>query len=194
MFVSAILKNILSSSTPTGKATKLISNRFTNNPFIGLPIGIATNALAKSFIDNVLRNTVPSPAKGSVVYCDLVAGTTEHTGIYIGKNYIVHLNGDGVIERVTPKQFMRRLNGFNTAISIYVSCRDGAPVGSNKVAKLAESMIGKTREYNVILDNCHQFTSGCLTGEFDNSCNFFTFLNDTIKNEINGNEWRVWDL
>lgn len=194
MIASIIIGKIFGATTTTEKVKKIIENKLINPTGFPSPLGLYTNGLMKSFIDNVVRDTIASPAKGSVVYCDLAAGTAEHTGIYIGKNHIVHLNGDGVIERVTPKQFMQRLGGFNTAISIYVSCRDGAPVGSKNAAKLAESMVGNTREYNVILDNCHQFTSGCLTGKFDNSCNFFTFLNDIIEKEINGNEWRVWDL
>ncbi len=53
---------------------------------------------AESFIDNVFRDKVDEPAIGSVVYCDLVAGFADHSGIYIGNNEIVHLNGDGWVE------------------------------------------------------------------------------------------------
>lgn len=150
--------------------------------------------LVESFVDNVIRDKVSAPSIGSVVYCDLVAGQAEHSGIYVGNNHIVHLNGDGSIERVTPKQFMDRLGGLNTAISIYVSCKNGSPVGSRDAAKLAESMIGRQRDYSLIFDNCHQFTAGCLTGSFENACNFFTFLKDEVRNKIGADEWRVWDL
>ncbi|NDV12660.1 hypothetical protein GZH52_07580 [Crenobacter sp. HX-7-9] len=152
------------------------------------------NNLVESFIDNAVRDKVSAPAIGSVIYCDLAAGTAEHSGIYIGSNNIVHLSGDGIIERVNPKQFINRLGGWNTAISIYVSCNAGTPVGSTNVAKLAESMIGSQRSYNLIMDNCHQFTAGCLSGNFENSCNFFTFLKDEVQIRIGGTEWRVWDL
>lgn len=150
--------------------------------------------LVESLVDNVFRDKVSRPEIGSVVYCDLVAGQAEHSGIYVGNNHIVHLNGYGLIERVTPKQFMNRLGGLNTAISIYVSCREGSPVGSRKVANLAKSMIGRRRDYNLVFDNCHQFTAGCLTGNFENACNLFTFLNDEVRINVGGHEWRVWDL
>lgn len=159
-----------------------------------LPFKSPIENFVESFVDNVIRDKVSSPTIGSVVYCDLAAGLAEHSGIYVGNNHIVHLNGDGSIERVTPQQFMDRLDGWNTAISIYVSCNNGSPVGSRDAAKLAESKIGHQRDYNLIFDNCHQFSAGCLTGNFENSCNLFSFLKDEVRNKIGGDEWRVWDL
>ena len=64
----------------------------------------------------------------------------------------------------------------------------------NDAAKRAKLMIGMRREYSFIFDNCHQFTAGCLSGDFENSTNFFSFLNDIVRNNISGNEWRVWAL
>lgn len=150
--------------------------------------------LLESVVDNCIRDNVYEPAIGSVVYCDLGAGFAEHSGIYIGKNRIVHLNGDGVIEKVSPKKFLNRLNGWNTAISIYVSCNNGEAVGSKRVSKLAKSMVGQRRNYDPVFDNCHQFTAGCLTGDFDNGYNFLTLLKDAVRNELNGDEWRVWNF
>lgn len=148
--------------------------------------------LLGSFIDNVIRDRV-YPVKGSIVYCDLAFGTGEHSGIYIGNNKIVHLDGSGDIETVSPRRFLNRLKGFNSAISIYVSCDGESPVGSKKVAKKAKNMIGNSRYYNVILDNCHQFTSGCVSGNFENSDNFLWMLKHTAESEINANTWRVWE-
>lgn len=161
---------------------------------VDLPWKTPVDNLVESFVDNVIRDKVSSPVLGSVVYCDLAAGQAEHSGIYIGDNRIVHLNGDGSIESVTPKDFMDRLGGLNTAISVYVSCGSGAPVGSSDAAKLAKSMIGRRREYSLVFDNCHQFTAGCLSGDFENACNFFAFLKDEVRNRIGGHEWRVWDF
>ena len=152
-------------------------------------------SLAESFIDNCIRDMV-QPVPGSVLYCDLgpVPGhTVEHTGIYIGNNQIVHLDGSGLIEVVSPAEFLARLDGFNTAISIYVSSRNGEAVGCDSVAERAREMIGMTRKYNVILDNCHQFTAGCLTGDFENANNFFWMVKDTAKEVLGANEWRVWE-
>ena len=146
----------------------------------------------ESLVDNVLRDKV-YPVKGSVVYCDLGFGLAEHSGIYVGNNRIVHLDGSGLIECVSPREFISRLNGLNSAISIYVSCVGSSAVGAGDVAKRAVGMIGESRAYNVVLDNCHQFSSGCMTGDFDNSDNFLWMLKRTSQERIGSDTWRVWE-
>lgn len=143
----------------------------------------------ESFVDNVIFDKV-TPKIGSVVYCDLALGYAEHTGIYIGNNEIVHLNRKGMIETVSPESFIRG----TSAISIYVSSYGDRSVGSSAVAERAKAQIGNCREYNVILDNCHQFTAGCLTGDFENSNNFLWMVKDTAREELGSDNWRVWNL
>ena len=58
-----------------------------------------------------------NPTPGTPVFCDL-AVAVEHTGIYIGRNRIVHLEGDGNIRSVSPEEFVARLDGKNP------SCKD----------------------------------------------------------------------
>ncbi|MNE00608.1 hypothetical protein D3C80_930220 [compost metagenome] len=55
-------------------------------------------------------------------------------------------------------------------------------------------MVGQTRSYNFLLDNCHQFTSGCLTGDFENSSNFLWMMKDEAKKTLSVNNWRFWDI
>ena len=149
--------------------------------------------ITKSAVDNVIKKNV-HPRIGSIVHCELGLNIADHTGVYIGKNKIVHLDGSGAIESVTPKTFLKRLGGFNSAMSIYVSCdEDGDPVGSDTIAKRAKKMVGKNRDYNLILDNCHQFTSGCITGDFENSDNFFWMIEHTAKEHLRTKKWRVWE-
>ena len=143
----------------------------------------------ESFVDNVFRDKV-EPEVGSVVYCDLAFGYAEHSGIYIGGNQIVHLNKYGEIETVSPSSF---IDG-TTAISIYVSCYDTYAIGCKSTAQRAKNMIGTDRNYNVIFDNCHQFSSGCLTGDFDNSDSFLWMLKHTANDKLQANSWRVWDI
>ncbi|SEB14537.1 hypothetical protein SAMN05660964_03810 [Thiothrix caldifontis] len=131
-----------------------------------------------------------SPIIGSVLYCDLAFGYMEHSGIYVGNNKIVHLSGSGKIEIVNPKQFVDGGSGCG----IYVSCYDNKAVGSNEVARVAESMVGRKRNYNFILDNCHQFSAGCLTGNFENPCNFLWMLKKETAETIGSNTWRFWDI
>ena len=125
--------------------------------------------------------------KGAVVFCDL-AFIAEHSGICIGDDEIIHLNGDGDIEKVSFYEFIARLDGLNhtlfeTNLSYFVD-EDDNPIASKKFIKRAKNMLGSSRDYHPLLDNCHQFTSGCITGNFENSDNFFWMLKETIKNEF----------
>lgn len=132
------------------------------------------------------------PVPGSVVLCDLVAGE-YHSGIYVGNNRIVHLEGNGDICSVSPERFLKRLGGFTGACSIFVSCgEDGEPVGNAETAERAISMAGENRDYHLLLDNCHQFTSGCITGDFDNSENFTMLLKSTSKELFGAEKWLLW--
>ena len=149
---------------------------------------------AAEVVWDAFRDEVPEPAIGSVVYCDLAAGFGDHTGIYIGDHEIVHLNGDGWIEKVSPTLFVSRLGGYNTAMNIYVSCRGTSPVGSAEVAKRARMMVGKRRKYSLLFDNCHQFTAGCLTGNYENSCNFMRMVKSQSERHLGSDNWRTWVL
>mgnify|MGYP000998579309 CR=1 FL=1 len=151
-----------------------------------------TTSQARRLIDKHLRDKV-KPRVGSVVYCDL-AVFAEHSGVYVGKGKIAHLDGSGRIEIVTARQFLKRLGGLNPADSIYVSCDDEGAIKASKVAKRAREMEGGERPYNVILDNCHQFTSGCLTGDFENADNFLWMLKHTAEQKLDVTNWRLWDL
>ena len=118
----------------------------------------------------------------------------EHSGIYVGYNKIAHLDGSGKIELVSPTVFLDRLDSMNLAIHIYVSCRDGNAVASKIAAQRARAKIGQTIKYSLISNNCHMFTSGCLTGNFKNKDRFFSSLEETVEKELEMSEWRVWDL
>ena len=141
---------------------------------------------------NIFRGK--KPKKGCIVYCDL-AVVVEHSGIYIGEDKIVHLDGSGEIEIVDPEEFIARLNGLNPADKIYYSCdEDGNPIKSEEIANRAKNMVGKGRDYHWILDNCHQFTSGCITGDFENSDNALWMLKDTAKNKLGVEQWKIWEF
>ena len=104
------------------------------------------------------------PKIGSVLYCNL-ALAFEHTGIYVGGGKVVHLNGDGVVEKVSLKKFMNRLDGVNPSYSIFCATdSDGETIRNREVAERALEMVGHRQTYNLFLGNCHCFTQYCLTG------------------------------
>ena len=145
----------------------------------------------KSFENNVLGKTV-TPIKGSVIYCVLTG--VEHSGVYVGGGKIVHLDGSGKVESVTPKVFLDRLDGLNQAITVYVSCDNkDNPVGSYEAASRARMEVGKKRKYSLVSKNCHQFTAGCLTGNFEISCSTFSSLKKLTEIEIGFRDWKAWE-
>lgn len=149
------------------------------------PIG----SLRKSFIDNVVRERVV-PINGSILYCSFFGA--EHTGVYVGNNKIVELLGSGEIRISSPEMF---ISGTN-AVSIYVACDSTDPLGGDEIAVRAKRMAGRSRNYNLVLDNCHQFTSGCISGDFENADNYFLLVENKIERAMNNGasiNWRVWE-
>lgn len=155
-------------------------------------LNILTGRVGESFRDNVLRSKV-RPLEGCIVYCRL-ARQVEHSGIYIGNGYIVHLDGNGNIELVRPKKFLERLDGWNPSMSIYISCVGTDPIRSRKIANRAKDRIGRNNGYDLFSNNCHRFTSSCITGDLDNKDVTFTRLKNTANKVLSIDQWRVWDF
>ncbi|NCU39949.1 hypothetical protein EOL99_03600 [Candidatus Falkowbacteria bacterium] len=138
------------------------------------------------------------PAFGTIVYCNI--GPVEHSGVYIRNGKIAQLNGNGKIELVSPRQFTDSISTLNKKIMVPFP-KDhlweyGTSVSSYATGERALSMIGDKRDYNFILDNCHQFCAGCITGKFDNEINFLFFLKNLIQQvEYIGEPitWFEWD-
>lgn len=133
-----------------------------------------------------------NPAFGSLVYCQL--GPVEHSGIYVGNNEIIQLNGKGKIEKVGLKGFTSHITTIDP--SIYFPCNDeyGYALELNLASTRALEMVGNRRNYNLIVDNCHQFSSGCMTGDYENADNFLWMLKDTFKRKFDCNVfWKRWE-
>lgn len=156
-----------------------------------------------SFVDNVFRDDV-TPSLGSVIHCDLspIPGLSllnlnaEHTGIYIGNNQIIHRSGNGYLEKVTPREFLDRLDGNNYAIFVYVSCKGTKPLKIDEAFSRAMKALHDPSHsgYNLLNKNCHNFTRYCLTGETDQWGMDFTFssLKDLLYYKFGMDNWRVW--
>ena len=50
-----------------------------------------------------------------------------------------------------------------------------------ELQKRAKSKIDQTINYSLTSNNCHIFTSGCLTGDFKNKDNWFSLLEETVE-------------
>jgi len=162
------------------------------------PVWRRSRPKGRTVLETIFRNGV-KPVLGSIVCCDL-AGAWEHSGVYVGRNKIIHRDGDGYLASVSPEEFLARLDGLNPAVSIHVSCDDdGAPVGDSRVAERARAALKRlslSGGYNLLTKNCHQFCRYCLTGDDDGSvfnCSFSS-LEDLMKDELGFMDWRRWDF
>lgn len=148
--------------------------------------------VAKGGIAADCLNIKVRPLTGSVVYCKILGGVAEHSGIYVGNNQIVHLNGSGLVECIPPETFLDKesRSSFN---AIYVAAHAGMAVGSKDAAKRARNMIGSFQEYDILQNNCHRFVSGCLTGDLDNADCFLWMLKHTCRRTLGANSWCIYD-
>ena len=154
-------------------------------------VGVAGAWVASAVVEGVKDATRPAVwtlERGCVVYRNLVPPFAEHSGIYIGGGEVVSLDGDGDVVSEGLDEFRA-----GEGQSIYVSCFDGEAIGDEEVADRAEDMVGSSRSYNLILDNCHQFASGCLTGDFENADNFLWMLKDTASKELGADAWGIFE-
>ncbi|HIW33172.1 MAG TPA: lecithin retinol acyltransferase family protein [Candidatus Paenibacillus intestinavium] len=132
------------------------------------------------------------PAFGAVIYTDLLFGVGDHSGIYVGNHEVVSLRGDGRIRKDSLRTFTGNLTTINT--HIYMPCdTSGYPVGSYSAGSKAIDMIGESRSYHLLVDNCHQFCAGCLHGNFENSSNFLWMLKDEFEHSQHDQiTWKKW--
>lgn len=165
------------------------------NPILGVSLLASFLQSAGQRTKNWLFGSRVHPRPGSVLHCALV-GFLEHSGVFVDRDHIAELEGKGAIRCINPPTFLS--SSFMRGTRIYVACdqKTGVVLGRHDIAERAWDMEGEGRDYNIILDNCHQFSSGCITGKFENPDNPFNFLEDTICKELNWGQpisWLVWD-
>lgn len=95
----------------------------------------------RTLID-IFTNKQVLPVEGSIVCCLL--GLADHSGVYVGNNTIIHRDGEGVIAEVSPREFLARIDGWNPAVTVFVSCRNDEPAGSRDAALMAWKVLHAT--------------------------------------------------
>jgi hypothetical protein len=139
------------------------------------------------------KKEYPKGEKGSIVYCDLLE-FIEHSGVFLGDNKIAHLNGDGEYEVVSFKTFVERLGGCNQAVSIFISYKDGEPVGDKEIYKRAKKKLNKKTTYNLFNNNCHRFTAYCITGDKHNDITTWIELKEVAQQYLQSYEWYEYQV
>lgn len=146
----------------------------------------------ENFTKNVLMDKIEEPVAGSVVYCGMALGYIEHSGIYVGNGSIISLSAEGYLVKEDAATFLEDVTGD----TIYVSCVDEEPVGNRAAAKRAKKRRKDERYlgYDILTNNCHRFSSGCLTGDFGNRDWSLEKLKHTAARTLGADTWRAWDF
>lgn len=171
-----------------------------------IPMGLKA---IKYFIDSTFRDKVV-PVAGSVVYCDLWVAV-EHSGIYVGGGEISNIVVDGVAESTVCLSRPQSFTSSSTlGRKIYVSCDKDGAVGHSAVARGADAHVGERAFYGLVVKNCHQFSSKCVSyagrnvadGSWDHLWSLLPnetweptlgALKATAQKKLGATKWRLWD-
>jgi hypothetical protein len=113
-----------------------------------------------------------SPEIGSLVCCG-IGGLLDHTGIWVGEDSIIELDGNGLIKPISVQRFTKERSGKN----IFIACDSNAtPLASVCAANRAQEQVFQYRDYHLLENNCHQFIWQCFKPN-DKSLTTFKELN-----------------
>lgn len=97
------------------------------------------------------------PTLGAIVCCG-IAGVLDHTGIWVGDNTIVELDGNGLIKPISHQRFLHERSGEQ----IFILCDSlGTPLALELAGEKALKQIFQSIDYHFLDNNCHQFVWQC---------------------------------
>jgi hypothetical protein len=127
------------------------------------------------------------PEIGAIVCCG-IGGLLDHSGIWLGDNTIIELDGNGLIKPISVQRFTKERSGKN----IFIACDSQAkPIASELAANRAQQQIFQCREYHMIDNNCHQFIWQCFKPN-DRDLTTFKALNVRLAKLFNRQIY--WDV
>lgn len=98
------------------------------------------------------------PAVGAIVCCG-IGGVLEHSGIWIGDNTIIEVDGNGLVRALSPQRFTHTRSGKG----IFIACDSlGTPLASELAAEKAIEQLFQVIDYHLFDNNCHQFIWQCF--------------------------------
>jgi hypothetical protein len=108
------------------------------------------------------------PEIGAIVCCG-IGGLLDHSGIWVGDNTIIELDGNGLIKPISVQRFTKERSGKN----IFIACDSKAkPIASEIAANRAMQQVFQYRDYHLIENNCHQFIWQCFKPDDKNLTTF----------------------
>ena len=119
---------------------------------------------------------------GSILKVDLKLNA-DHSGIYLGYGNVAELDGSGKIMVRHLDDFLKGDRSWRCGQKIYAAydSRNRKFLAEDQIALRAIESLCQIRDYDVIKENCHKFSTGCITGNFDNDV---TLLSDLKGNVI----------
>ena len=149
------------------------------NPFISAAFETVRGIVEPSARRRVLRGAmakngveVPlSSVKSGAVLLVGLAVVLEHSGVYLGEGKIAELHGSGEISQVSFEQFRVGRDSdvmkMRLGDRIYAACslsENGKfePLCDVKAAEVAQMFVQHSVSYNLLVNNCHLFTSTCV--------------------------------
>jgi len=127
------------------------------------------------------------PEVGAIVCCG-IGGLLDHTGIWVGDNTIIEMDGNGLIKPVSVQRFTEDRTGKN----IFVACDSNARCLAIETAAIrASKKIFQCEEYDMFSNNCHQFVWQCFKPN-DSQLTTFKELNKRIAKYFKRQIY--WDL
>lgn len=125
--------------------------------YFAVPVHLITTVMTEPW-STVIEQKLP---RGCIVRCLLANGLAYHTGIYVGNEQIIELNGNGRVTRVSFSEFKNVAVGDPRYITVLCN-KAGIPYYSPRWADMAESVLKTKWDYNMFSNNCHRFVLYCL--------------------------------
>ena len=136
---------------------------------------------------------------GSILKVNLKLNA-DHSGIYLGYGNVAELDGSGKIMVRHLDDFLKGDRSWRCGQKIYAAydSKNRKFLAEDQIALRAIESLCQIRDYHVTNENCHKFSTGCITGNFDNDVTFLSDLEgNVIKHFCLGEtefEWRQLGL
>ncbi|WP_286261274.1 hypothetical protein [Thalassotalea atypica] len=130
------------------------------------------------------------PVFGSLVCCG-IGGLLDHSGIWVGEDTIVELDGNGLIKPLSSERFTHERSGKN----MFIACDStGEPLSLELAGQRAIKQIYQYRDYHLLENNCHQFIWQCFQPN-DKPLTTFKELNQRLASFLDRKiYWDICDL
>lgn len=159
--------------------------------------GVITEALVEYILDQKKPQEVEPPKMpeiGAVIFCDLFAGATGHSGIYVGSNRVVELTRDGIVREVNLRTFTNNPSTVKKTIYFPAAIDEPRALGKITWSNNALSKRGQDIGYCFSSNNCHRFCAGAITELWGTEVSFLTDLLNLFEEKIGeAVRWVPWD-